>query len=121
MASQTRAIATAALVLCLAWAATAVVVSPGQLRGTRLRDAPVVNDRPVVGILALPNSFPQYESMGRSYFAVRWLWWRRLHCPRVGRGRSALRAVPERQPWLTPGSKPSSCWWAGSGAAGLVC
>ena len=34
-------------------------------------DSPIVNDRPIVGILSLPNSFPMYESKGRSYFAVR--------------------------------------------------
>lgn len=38
-------------------------------------DAPVVNDRPVIGVLSLPNGFDQYKSEGRSYFAVRHCWW----------------------------------------------
>jgi len=38
-------------------------------------DSPIVNDRPIVGILSLPNSFPMYESKGRSYFAGSYVDW----------------------------------------------
>jgi len=65
--TMARSVGTLALVGLVVCASLAVCM------GRRLRgdSFPVINDRPIVGILALPNSFPQYKNSGRSYFAVR--------------------------------------------------